>query len=672
MRRREAGWGALRARIDEGQVQVLETSMFDDAALQTPTKQQDGEDGAANARNPLEAWLEEHGNPLVYMLIPGGLTLSRVLNLNLENDEDLDQELRLQAESHLLGGAPAHRVGMTTLPLRAHGQNQGIVITWPEASQPLLPPIEDPILCIPETAALLAMVPTTPLSSPILHSEHRTGGLALVLETEDGLVVRSTREQSEDGATWRAEIEKAVVETAITSGVPLDQIQALKDTISTALHGREELLLLPEEGRLALDEVVEGSGDESWWQEWGLAVGAVLACKGALQPLTNLRARKETESTGVVGEIMRTLSDTRTTVAILVAAIFAITIIPMFAAWLRLAITESKIADQAELKAVLASSTQQKGVYNEVAKRSWPITKLLGDVANCIPLGIEAETIIIQEGDSIILRGSAGEYQGTSPTDLLQNMMNQFKATNIFTDFNSSVEPIDSGGRVEFSFTFRVKNAYRQVRSFENDFAKISHARLRYPHAFEDEEETDDSEPSSSSTTALATESAPSTTTSEDSDAPATTPPSRTVASRSDTNSSRSGNSRASSSSNSDAPPGVGRSSLLGPRGGSSATRSRSSSSSRAGGSLQGTSGATRRSQSTGARGSGGPAPVPESPTDSELRAMSLSEAKDLLTRVAQARQRDDLDDATKATLKQDFDRILEQMRIKQASEGGS
>ena len=50
---------------------------------------------------------------------------------------------------------------------------------------------------------------------------------------------------------------------------------------------------------------------------------------------------------------------------------------------------------------------------------------------------------------------------------------------------------------------------------------------------------------------------------------------------------------------------------------------------------------------------------------------MSQSEAKGLLTRVAQARQRDDLDDATKERLKQDFDRILEHMRVLQATNSG-
>ena len=42
---------------------------------------------------------------------------------------------------------------------------------------------------------------------------------------------------------------------------------------------------------------------------------------------------------------------------------------------------------------------------------------------------------------------------------------------------------------------------------------------------------------------------------------------------------------------------------------------------------------------------------------------MSKSEAKSLLTKVAEARQRKDLDEETKDRLKQDFDRIITHMK---------
>ena len=669
LRRRGEGWSALRATLDQQGVTVEETTTFDNTTrTSSPQATEEASPPQATIQSTIEAWLEKHGNPAVYMLLPAGLTISRVLELTPENDEDLDQTLRLQAESHLLGGAPPHRVGMSTLPARAHSDRQGIVITWPESSIVETPPIAEQPLCIPETAALLALAPTTTLESPLLHVDRTTGSLAVVLEVENGLVVRSTREQQKDTAAWEEAVTHAVVETAVTANEPLDQIENLRDEIRSAIEGRDELLLLPASVRSFLQDSIEGSKDEDWWQEWGLSVGALLAATGDLQALTNLRARKEVRSTGVVGEVTRSLSQPGLMAAILIAAIFAITMIPMVGSWIRLSIIEGKIQDQAQLEVVLANAEQQKGVYNEIAKRSWPMTKLLGDLANCIPLGIEAETIIVQEGDSIILRGSVGEYKGKSPTDLLQEMLERLEKTNIFTDFNSSEEPVRSGGRAEFSITLRVKTPFKQIRNFDHDFAKVSHQRLRYPHAFKDDEKNEgEGEGESTSTQVVASASNESEGSAASTPATTSNSESRQVASsRPATTPSRSSG-RGSSSDSAAAPPGVGRSSLLGP----SRARS-SSSSSRPSGSIQGsTGGATRRSQSTGARGSSGPAPVPEAFTDSELTAMSQSEAKGLLTRVAQARQRDDLDDATKERLKKDFDRILEHMRVLQATNSG-
>ena len=62
---------------------------------------------------------------------------------------------------------------------------------------------------------------------------------------------------------------------------------------------------------------------------------------------------------------------------------------------------------------------------------------------------------------------------------------------------------------------------------------------------------------------------------------------------------------------------------------------------------------------------------MPESPTDNELSAMSKAEAKALLTKVAEARQRRDLDEETKDRLKTDFDRIITHMKTAR-DEGGS
>jgi hypothetical protein len=275
------------------------------------------------------------------------------------------------------------------------------------------------------------------------------------------------------------------------------------------------------------------------------------------------------------------------------------------------------------------------------------MTKLLGDLANCIPLGIEADMIMINEGDSIILRGRASSYKGMSPSVLLGNMLTQLDDTGVFENATYSNEPINSGGVIDFSLTATVKSPFLYVRTFDHDFGKVPHVQLRYPGSFEDAKET-----------------APGDSTraddfNEESDAANIGQMSASASDRQ-----REGSSRSSSSS--------ARSSLGDDSRNSSRARSSSSGSGARSSSMLGSSASpARRSDQASARGSSGPAVIPESPTNNELAAMSKSEANALLAKVAKARKRTDLDEETKTRLKVDFDRILTHMKSAR-NEGGS
>ena len=225
--------------------------------------------------------------------------------------------------------------------------------------------------------------------------------------------------------------------------------------------------------------------------EWGLSLGALLAQSGRLAPLTRLQSDRQVMNVGRVREVLRTFSQTQATMVILAATLVAMTLVPLVSAWTSNAIIKSKIDDLDSLTAALETHDTQKGIYNEVALRSWPMTKLLGDLANCIPLGIEADTIMVNEGDSIILRGRAASYKGLSPDVLLGNMLTQLDDTGVFENATYSDEPINSSGVIEFSLTATVKAPFLYVRTFEHDFGKVPHVQLRYPRSFESTDETE-------------------------------------------------------------------------------------------------------------------------------------------------------------------------------------
>jgi hypothetical protein len=672
IRLRKDRWSAIRAVLDDGQLDIKETRDF-------PVAAPDAEESTETTEETLFDWLESQGSPRVYMLLQAGLTISRVLELSTDDGEDLAFSLRLQAESHLLGGSSAHRICMAPLPMRKTGINQGLVITWPESSAIDLPILSEDPSCISETTALLAMLPEQELESPILHADRTTGSLAVVLEDQGQLAVRSTREHDSDSERWRKSVIHAVVETAVTHHKQTDEVEKIKDVIQDAIKGREEILLLPDSVKASLSQRVRGAGDDLWWQEWGMSVGALLATEGPLQMLTTLSPRKPVESGGSFGEITNALSKPLTAAAILVGAFCVIALLPLITAWLRLSIIETKIDDQSRLESILKTATQQEALYSEIASKSWPMTKVLGDLANCLPLGIDADQITINEGDAIILRGSAGSYGGLNPKELITEMTIRLDKAGIFGPWDLSEDQINSGGKVDFSISLPVLQPFKYIREFREDYGETTHGQIRYAEAYaklaaleaaknpaEDAGEEVQEQQSSTDTPAVDQERATMV-------VQETTSPGANASSSTNGR----GSTRqiaAANNEESQTPPGVGREALTGVRGGSSGSRrsSDNSSSSRSGSIRNSSGSAVRRSDSSGAvSSSGGVAPVPEAFTDTELATLSNPEAKELLERVARAKLRDDLDEETKQRLRTDLYRILDHIKSI-PSEGGS
>ena len=641
------GWSVLLGEIKEGAVLIEETRTFSNKAHLATTGESEAE---PNDKSEIDSWLEEKNNPNVLVLLPAAQTISRVLDLSeTETEEQVDQELRLKAESHLLGGAPAHRVGMAALPIREGQPRQGILVSWPATSSIEPPSYAEGVSYVPDTAALLGMLPIKPTAQALIHADQSSGSVAIVLDSSEGLLVRSTREQMLESDSWSDSIIRMVMETAIAGHETTEHIKMLKADLEESLSdypsGEEdqEILLVPETAQKHLKEITSGTEDdsESWWKDWGLSIGAMLANAGELNPLTRLQLRKKAESLSPLGEMAKHFSTVKVMAMMLVAVFVAATFIPIFAAWVRLSVVEGKVDDIQSLKASLTNFEQQRAVYREMSGRSWPMTKLLGDLANCIPLGIEADAITITEGDAVTIRGRSGRFQGASPVQLIQEAMRRMESTKVFGEITFTSDPEDSSGLIKFMIRATVSDPYRNVRQFAQDFGETPHVRLRYPDAFEEEEEEEGSE-----TSGIAENSDELVETTTLADSSSSTTRSRDVGARSSTSS----NSTRARSSNSRPPVPTG------------ATSSGSSSRS---GSTPG-----RRSEQTAARSSDEETPIPDSLTDNEIAAMSRAELLKATSQVAKARQRSDLDEETSERLRSDFTRLIE--ATKNAARGGN
>lgn len=651
----QTGWSALLGRFEGGKVVRLETKYFphgvgENADSTSDAAKNDVKKDESRPTSELDRWLLQNEVTQVFTLLSAGRTITRVLELNVSEEEDVEQALRLQAESHLLGGAPAYRVGMASLPPRSEQQRQGILFSWPDKGEVTLPDTEATVWFVPETAALLGLIPAQVQGSLFVHSDKESGSISILLDTPKGLIVRSTRVTLDENG-WKQDVVRTIVETAISSNMSTDEVKELKELAEQRIGevgpDRNQCLIIPEQARSQIKDLVSQPIEAGWMNEWGLSLGALFAQSGRLAPLTRLQSDRQVKNVGPLREMLRTFSQTQTTVAILAATLVAMTLVPFISAWTSNALIKSKIDNLESLTQALETHDTQKGIYNEVAIRSWPVTKLLGDLANCIPLGIEADMIMINEGDSIILRGRASSYKGMRPSVLLSNMLTQLDDTGVFENATYSNEPINSGGVIDFSLTVTVKSPFLYVRSFEHDYAKVPHVQLRYPGSFEDAEDNTPGE---------ATRAGES---DEETDAANIGQMSASASDGASGSSSRTSSSSARSSLGDDS------------RNSSRARSSSSGTGARSSSMLGSSASPARRSDQASARGSAGPAVIPESPTDNELAAMSKSEANALLAKVAEARKRTDLDEETKSRLKVDFDRILTHMKSAR-NDGGS
>ncbi len=653
----ETGWSVLFGELHQGKVRILDTRVFQDPSdpasaegdMLTDNEEPTGE---------IDLWLEANGNPQVLVLLPAAQTISRVLHLNdAETEEQVDQELRLSAESHLLGGAPAHRVGMAALHAREGQPRQGVLVSWPVTSTVVPPSLREGICYVPDTAALLGMLPMQPCSDALIHAEHSSNSVAIVLDTSSGLLVRSTREPMDGTRDWKDSILRTVMETAVAGHESTEQIQRLRAELETRLESEirgsesEEVLLIPESARSHLERITTGAGDEDWWKSWGLSVGALLANAGNLRPLTRLQLARKAEILGPVATVARTFSSLQVMALVLVAAFIAATFIPISSAWIRLSVVQGKVDDRQALEATLADFEQQQGIYKAMAGRAWPMTKLLGDLANCIPLGIQADTIMINEGDSVVLRGRAGRFQGISPVGLIGEAMDRMESTQIFGDINYTSDPVDNSGLIQFSITAKVREPYKYVRNFVQDFAKTPHVEIRYPHAFEDEDTTEEVDQTESVERVPATGIASAETEAKlaEADVIASAP----ARSARDTGSGFAGEPARSPE----------RARTAGTAASAAPARAASTPSGRGASGQGGGSTPARRSEQTAARSSTGLAPIPDSLTDNEIAAMSRAELLEATSRNAKARQRNDLDEETSERLRNDFKRLLEATR---------
>ncbi|MCH2162926.1 MAG: hypothetical protein MK085_13790, partial [Phycisphaerales bacterium] len=561
------------------------------------------------------------------------------------------------AESRYLGTIPDHRVGMTIL-----GEHTttpvGLVTSWPESVDVDVPPIaadhQVEMEWVPELAALVTAAGLDTHFSALFDEE--SGSLATIVNSGSGPRFRSTRNQVDRGQLKEL-VRTLVAETLINEDLDPSEVgeraEAAAASISEKAGNGKQILILPADADDRLLRRINGAENLLSQPEadtWRILLGAFAARFGPIAPLTQLRKNEKDEYPSLIGKISTRLSDGRTAVSIVTLAVILIILTPILASGLRLMIVKGKFDDIDAYEASIRRTENLIEVYRSLDKQAWSMTKLLGDLSNCMPETIEVASITLNHGEPISINGLAKPAEEADGTDAVLEFAQRLRQTMLFDEVWQTIDDADGRGVREFNITAEVRNQSRAVQfSEEDDYAVSSFSERRWGPVDEDGylvTGNGDSSTAESTRTADAGASSRGSETSEETGKTAD----------GGTEEEKIADARSSDRGNPDRPTRTARASSSEDEGEESSSRTRSR--------YERGSSSTGRSEAK-ARGTGrpGPPPIPEPIAAEEIKAMNRAEALMNLSKVAEAKNQPGIDDAVRERLKAEFDLLMQRVR---------
>ena len=593
--------------------------------------------------------LEEASVGRLLVLLPSSAYLTRTIRLPNAAGAQLQSALRLEAESRYLGSIPEHRLGMAVLG-EGTPNPVGLVSSWPESVEVPHPPLPAnhriEIQWIPDIAALAAIANNGNSFSAMFNAD--SGSLAAIVETPNGSRFRSTRAQIENASDWADQVRALVVETLVAEDISPEDVHALADDaahrVAESRPDSNHFVVLPGDADARLISTANGSdallhGPDA--DAWRILLGAHLAQTGPLAPLAELRDAEEKENPGFVRNLTNRLSSGRVAVGVVTAAVLLIILTPILASWLRLTIVSGKVDDIQVYEASVRRTENLIEVYRSLDRQAWSMTKMLGDISNCIPETIEASSIVLKHGEPISVQGIAKSPGNVDGTDSVLEFARRLRESGLFEEVHYTVDSADGRGIREFNINAEVRTQTASGKfSKEDDYAVTTFSERRWGPVDEDGYLITDSNPGTEVASGASTDTEEPETDREE--LIATAEPeveideSRTIARGEAT-------ARTGESDNS-------RSAAREPRRRESGRTNSESS--------------RRRPEAQGRDSARpGPPPIPDPITAEEVQAMNRAEALSRLSKVAEAKNQPGIDDAVKERLKDDFDLLMQRVR---------
>jgi hypothetical protein len=445
----------------------------------------------------LESLLQSKKPSSKYVILPGSATVCKTTTLPDVDENQLLEALRLQAESKFLGGTPDHRRAMAALDNSVGETNRvGLIVAWPETSTIDLPTCLKDALFIPDIGSIAALLDGYRPNDPILYADPSDGTITLAMTHANGAALRATREDASSRTSFVEGIIRITRETAVMHNHSPSFTDALIISLQNSIEFfplDSPILLLPESVMEEASKRIHGvpTGDKEWWSTWGITAGALLAMTGSLQTLTTMRLQAPELNPTATEKIMHRCNEKSVAVKLVTVAVLLLILGPTLLSGIQLGLLNLMNPELQAQHDQVVTSRKEQIVYKELSGSTWPMTKITADVINNIPIGITIDSVRINKGEPISVRGRAIATDGKTAAELIAQMQEKLQATGVFKDIQFSYDSATTfGAKRDFDLWATVANPLKRPRySTKDDFGYWTYAMRQA--GLQPDEETD-------------------------------------------------------------------------------------------------------------------------------------------------------------------------------------
>lgn len=422
-----------------------------------------------NDANRLRAALEQHGVTSLLRILPASVVICRVVDCPAGNEAETAAALSLIAEATLPAGLPSHRRAAARLDgfAAAPGSTPALLLGWAgNAPEPLIPGIDQTWTA--EPVALLHFIRRRARSA--MYADRATGSVSVIAAGARRLTIRALREDPSDASAWLGTISERFDQTATASGVtPNGSLRAF-DSPDTALR-----LDVPSEAVIA--DLQGVPADPEWFSQYGLALAAAAASLSAppfLRPLFSMTSEAPADNEPAPVRFARALASPRRALWTIAAALSIALLVPLALAAARHAVLASKTGGLARQQQLDQQESLRAAFFDQLEKRRWPMTSILADLTAALPIGVTLESLRLEVGQRVALRGKADSLE------LVNQLQARLNESGVFAEASiDRTQKSPDSASVEFDASTRIVRPHTPARGLE-DFAERTLAQRLY------------------------------------------------------------------------------------------------------------------------------------------------------------------------------------------------